>query len=84
MDNPNEATATMRVKSLKVMPWPYATGAPEGETQTFYGEAVMVQSEGKIILDTGTYPISIHMTVPPGCGLVPPFGDDYRVIIQRV
>lgn len=57
-------------------------GDPRGETVEIRASGHWASQENKTALDI-MYPLSLHMTVYPGCGAIPVIGDDVLITIER-
>lgn len=77
-------TARVRVTDLNVRPFDYEV---EGKVEV--GESVVVKASGHWKSDTSNpevfdqFPISLHMTVYPGCGIIPALGDNLSITVER-
>ena len=67
-----EIVARPRVHRETIAPFKY----PQGE-----GEVVEIRADG--VWGEFSWPISVHITVPPGCGVVPPMGDCLKIVVTR-
>ena len=67
-----------RVTSEVIKPFQYI--APEGSTT---GEVVEIRASGEWSDGKYNYPISIHLTTYPGCGVVPFMGDNLKITLER-
>ena len=73
-------TAEVRVTSLKFQPFAYK----DGKGELVSGESLEMRAGGFWISDDGDrYPVSLHVTVHPGHGVVPAIGDCVTVSIER-
>jgi hypothetical protein len=80
-------TASLRVTSCVVKPFAY------GKDQANIGEAVEIKATGTWDSDSQApnqasdnnahFPMSLHMTVYPGCGVIPVIGDHVIVTVER-
>jgi hypothetical protein len=71
-------TTELRVVSCVIKPFMYG-----GERM---GEAMEVRASGfwePSDSSDGPYPASLHITVYPGCGVVPMIGDSVKITIER-
>lgn len=64
----------LRVVSQAVKPFQY------GKT---IGEVLEVKAVGDWGGNDAEWPISLHITVPPGCGAIPVTGDSITVIVSQ-
>jgi hypothetical protein len=77
-------TATVRVTDLNVRPFDYEV---EGKVEV--GESVVIKASGHWKSDTANpevcdqFPVSLHMTVYPGHGIVPALGDNLSIAVER-
>jgi len=79
-----KAQAVVRLLDAKIIPWRYTDHEWNGEGVEYReGEAVQTKAVGHFIFENELFPISIHMTVPPGVFL-PHLGDDFEVIVRRL
>jgi hypothetical protein len=80
-ENMDKVTAGIRVTGLKVQPFAYkgSTGDEVG------GESLEMRAAG-FWVDEKTkdhYPVSLHMVVYPGHGIVPAIGDCVKISVER-
>ena len=77
-----KTTTQLRVTSQKIVPFEYA---PLGATPPNIGEVTQLRASGTWKDETGQeYPISVHISVPPGCAVEPEhFGDPITVTVGR-
>lgn len=71
----------LRVVGEAVKPFQYGLtneGVPLSQPA---GEVVEVKATG--VWGEYNWPMSLHITVPPGCGAIPVFGDDIKVTVER-
>ena len=76
-----KVTAEIRVTGLKVQPFAYKNGIG----QEVGGESLEMRAAG-FWVDEKTqdhYPVSLHMTVYPGHGVVPAIGDCVKISVER-
>jgi len=83
-DSDDRIEAEVRVKSCTIKPFDYSNnGSP-----LKVGECLEIKAEGfwvpKDLIDTPMYPLSLHFTVYPGCGVVPVIGDNIQVTVERL
>ena len=64
----------LRVVSEAVKPFSYFPDQPSGEV-------IEVKATG--VWGEHGYPVSLHITVMPGCGAIPLFGDELKITIER-
>jgi hypothetical protein len=67
-----EIVAHLRVTSQIIKPFQYSDTP---------GEVEEVKAVG--VWGEHNWPISLHITVYPGCGVIPIFGDDLQVTVTR-
>ena len=75
-------TAEIRVTTLKVQPFAYK----DGKGEMVDGESLEMRAAG-FWVDEKTndhYPVSLHMTVYPGHGVVPAIGDCVKISVERI
>jgi hypothetical protein len=75
----DKVEAEVRVTSLKVKPFAYK----DGKDEMVGGESMEMRAEGFWVGGKDHFPISLHVTVPPGHAVVPAIGDCVSVIVQR-
>jgi hypothetical protein len=86
-ENMDKVTAEIRVTGLKVQPFAYKDGKGEmvgGESLEMRAAGFWVSEgtkDGYPILDH--FPVSLHMTVYPGHGVVPAIGDCVKISVER-
>lgn len=73
----DKVTAFPRVIAQVVKPFEYHTG----HAKSVIGEVMEVRAVG--VYGPDKYPISVHITIPPGCGIIPPIGDCITVTVER-
>jgi hypothetical protein len=90
MKNTDERVeARLRVVSETIRRWDYTHCKPaDGPTQSDHiGEVLEVKAIGewRSLDEDGphTFPVSLHITVYPGCGVIPVIGDHICVTIER-
>ena len=82
----------LRVKSCTIKPFDYSR---PGAEQMPTGEVLEIRAEGmwhpkdfdfisKESPSYPCYPVSLHFTVYPGCGVVPVIGDYIQIAIERL
>jgi hypothetical protein len=72
----NAITAEARVLGQTIKPFEY------GNTEVSkLGEVLEVKAVGT--WGEHHWPVSLHITVPPGCGAIPCTGDSVRVTVER-
>ena len=75
-----KVTAEIRVTGLKVQPFAYK----DGKGEMVGGESLEMRVAGFWVDDeTNHYPISLHMVVYPGHGVVPMIGDCVKISVER-
>ena len=80
-----KVTAEIRVTGLKVQPFAYK----DGKGEMVGGESLEIRAAG-FWIDEGNhqspnlYPVSLHMTVYPGHGVVPAIGDCVKISVERI
>ena len=77
----DKVAAEIRVTGLKVQPFAYLDGkggAVGGETLEMRAAGFWVDEDTK-----DHYPVSLHMTVYPGHGVVPAIGDCVKISVER-
>lgn len=71
-------TAELRVIGCAIKPFAYGEDV---------GEVVVVKAEGEWLSEFPPhpkYPVSLHITVYPGCGAIPVTGDKIRITVEQV
>lgn len=71
-DDTPQITAPLRIVSQTIKPFDYPKQA---------GEVVEIKAIGT--WGEHEWPISLHITVPPGCSVIPATGDEIEVTITR-
>ena len=72
-------TAEIRVTSLKVQPFSYK----DGKGEMVGGESLEMRAAGFWVDAGDHFPVSLHLTVYPGHGVVPAIGDCVVVSVKR-
>lgn len=74
-------TAELRVTTLKVQPFAYK----DGNEEMVGGESLEMRASGfwVDINNENHFPISLHVTVYPGHGVVPVIGDCINITVTR-
>lgn len=72
-------TAELRVTAMKVQPFAYR----DGKNEMVGGESLEMRAAGFWEENDDLFPLSLHVTVYPGHGVVPAIGDNIRVTIER-
>lgn len=75
----------LRVKSCTIKPFSYSPESIEATP----GEVLEIKAEGfwhSDLSDTKSprYPMSLHFTAYPGCGVVPVIGDNIQITVERL
>lgn len=80
---------SLRVKSCVIKRAEYV----DGQLGKIEGEVLEVRAEGlwapqvpegsKSVAFNTDYPVSLHLTVYPGCGVVPVIGDSMVITVER-
>lgn len=78
-----EGQAIVRVKAEDIIQWTYYEDPTHPLGNGKVGEAVKVRAEGHIALNKELFPISLHITAPAGCGLIPVLGDHLFLTVER-
>ncbi len=79
-------TAELRVTSLKVQPFAYKDGKGEmvgGESMELRASGFWVDDSGPAGEPSNYFPMSLHVSVYPGHGIVPVIGDCVTVSVER-
>ena len=86
-------TAILRVVGSTIKRWDYANNQPYSESQhllpSVLGEAMEVRAVGEwecLDADEVTklkFPMSLHVTVYPGCGAIPVTGNHIKVSFEQ-
>ncbi len=85
MEAQEKAVGFPRVVSETIKPFTYTAHCSPTEGEAIEVRAVGVWRENATpVEDLGqAYPVSIHITVPPGCAFIPATGDHLKVTIER-
>jgi len=80
----DKVTAEIRVIALKVQPFSYK----DGNNEMVGGESLEMRAAGFWVSEepdtpANHYPVSLHMTVYPGHGVVPVIGDCVKISVER-
>lgn len=71
---------SLRVIGLKVKPFAYK----DGKGEMVGGESMEMRANGFWVDEVGNhYPVSLHMTVYPGHGVIPAIGDCVKISVER-
>jgi hypothetical protein len=73
-----KAVAYPRVISEMIKPFEYPSMSGE---KSIIGEVVEVKASG--VWGDAQYPVSIHITVPPGSAVIPCMGDNLKIVVSR-
>jgi hypothetical protein len=74
----------LRVKSCVIKPWQYNRLDPPGECLEIKAEGGWVPTADVVTGPGGELPVSLHITVYPGCGVVPVIGDCVQITVERL
>lgn len=79
-----KVTAEIRVTGLKIQPFSYK----DGKQEMIGGESLEMRAAGfwtdeRPDQQTQHYPVSLHMIVYPGHGVVPAIGDCVTISVER-
>lgn len=87
-----KVTASVRVTNLNVQPFAYrrdCSRGSEGEMMVG-GESVVLKASGfwespnaAANAEPDLYPVSVHITVYPGHGIIPALGDALTITVER-
>ena len=87
-----KVTAEVRVTNLNVQPFAYRRDCSRGSEGEMMmgGESVVLKASGfwedvnpAINVEPDLYPISVHITVYPGHGIIPVLGDTLKITVER-
>ena len=85
-----KVTAEVRVTNLNVQPFAYRRDCSRGSEGEMMmgGESVVLKASGfwentSAPPGTDLYPVSVHLTVYPGHGIIPALGDTLKVTVER-
>ena len=73
-----QMTAYPRVVAEQIKPFEYASASGG---KSIIGEVVEIKAVG--VWGDADFPVSVHITVPPGCGITPFMGDCLKIVVSR-
>lgn len=71
----------LRVLSCVMKPFSYGVPDPNEPWTVEVGEVNVVKAIGT--WGECKWPVSLHITVPPGCGVIPHLGNGIKITVER-